>query len=157
MNEEHEAYHEAFLVCQDSVVATVYVDERDGGWSITVFQVQLPDTSIVHLNRAFGVPGPLAEARSFGTEVALAQIADVLHRGPEGGGSVLRAVPKETAAGAGNFEGYIEAVDGDGFVTDALLVTLVGRHYQTAKEAVEVARRGLARVVNVSAEGKILT
>jgi len=157
MNQAQEGYGEIFLVCQDDVIATVHVDEREAGWSVHVFEVQQPERKVVHFSRGFAVAGLLEKARRLGTEAALEQIAVVLDREAGVGGSVLRVVAREIPTSGKNYEAYVEAIDAEGQVSDHLLVTVAGRDRQTLLEAVDLGRTGLKRVVGVSPEGKILT
>jgi hypothetical protein len=156
MNDSREAYGEVFLVCQDNIVATIHVNRRPPGWTIHVFEVQQPNHTTLYLDRAFAADGTLENARRLGTEAALKSIAEVLRREVEQGGHVVRVVAHEIVADPGNYEGYVEAIDRDGFVTHKLLATLAGRTYQTPQQAVEIGRTGLKRVVGVSANGEIL-
>jgi len=156
MNDAREAYGEVFLVVQDSAVATIHVNRRSPGWSVHVFQIEQPNHITLFPNHGFAAPGTLENARRLATKAALENIAEVLDRDVEHGGSVVRVVAHEIQTDPGNFEGYVEAVDGEGFVTDKLLTTLAGRSYQTSQEAVEIGKVGLTRVAGVDADGKIL-
>lgn len=157
MKRSNDGYGEVFLVAQDGVVATVHVDGRGAYWSVSVFEVALPTSTVVHVGRGFPVVGLLSEARRQGTSAAVEKIADGLRRGTAQGGPVLRVVAKERAGQPPlGYDGYIEAVDRNGDVTDNVLVTMVRRDDQTLQEAVELARRGLADIPNVDAEGKFV-
>ncbi|MGH8038920.1 MAG: hypothetical protein ACRES5_05670 [Pseudomonas sp.] len=156
MNEIREASDEVFLVCQDNVVATIHVNRSPPSWSVHVFEIQQPNHTTLYLDRGFAAVGTLEDARRLGTEAALKSIAEVLHREVDQGGHVVRVVAHEIANDPGNYEGYVEAIDRDGFVTNKLLATLAGRTYQTAQQAVEIGRTGLKRVVGVSEDGEIL-
>ncbi|MGG6314658.1 hypothetical protein ACQ5SB_00055 [Stenotrophomonas geniculata] len=156
MKRSNEGYGEVFLVVQDGVVATVHVEGRGTYWSVCVFEVALPTSTVVHAGRGFSVVGLLSEARRQGTFAAIEKIADGLRRGTGQGGPVLRVVAKERAGQPLGYDGYIEVVDRIGDVTDYVLVTMVRRDDQTLQEAVELARRGLADIPGVDAEGKFV-
>ncbi|WP_329859401.1 hypothetical protein [Stenotrophomonas hibiscicola] len=156
MKRSNEGYGEVFLVAQDDVVATVHVEGRGAVWSVSVFEVALPGSTVVNVGRGFPVNGLLSEARRQGTEAAVEQIAAALHRDRDHGGPVLRVVAKERTGQPLGYDGYIEAVDRAWDVTDHLLVTMVGRDHQTLREAIDLARRGLARIDGVDAEGKLV-
>ena len=155
MNDARESYGEVFLVVQDNVVATIHVNRRSPGWSVHVFEIQQPDQTTLYPSHGFAALGTLEDARRLGTEAALERIAEVLRREVEHGGSVIRVVACEIESDPGNYEGYVEAVDHGGLVTDRLLATLAGRTYQAPQQAVDMGKLGLRRVNGVSADGKI--
>lgn len=156
MNDAREAYGEVFLVVQDNAVATIHVNQQSPGWSVNVFKIDQPSHTTLFPNHSFVASGTLENARRLGTKAALDNFAEVLQRDVEHGGWIVRVVAHEIQTDPGNFEGYVEAIDQDGFVTDKLLATLAGRTYQTSHEAVEIGKVGLKRVAGVSADGKIL-
>ncbi|MCC8624319.1 hypothetical protein [Xanthomonas vesicatoria] len=148
--------HEVLLVHQDDVTAKVHLDRSDGIWSVRVVELQQPDRSVSLFGHAVAAGRHFEEARTLGRAKAREEIAHLLGRPVSKAGHTLRAAAVQRLHGSG-FDAVIEVVDANGFTTERLVVSPVGRDELSNAEALALANQhGYGQVSGITATGKIV-